>query len=133
MSRHTNNRLTAHEPGRREPLLFLYCAGRGCQPVRVRPTVRYCATPAGRVAYSTAGTGPALLCDSGWITDLSGQLELFSFGSFLEQLAKRFTVIRFDKPGCGLSDRDGIDLSFEGQVDAALAVADAAGASRFRL
>jgi pimeloyl-ACP methyl ester carboxylesterase/DNA-binding CsgD family transcriptional regulator len=73
------------------------------------------------------------LCDSGWITDLRGQLELLSFGSFIERLAERFTVIRYDKPGCGLSDRDGIDLSFEGQVAAALAVADAVGASRFRL
>ena len=99
----------------------------------MRPTVRYCATPAGRVAYSTSGAGPALLCDSGWITHLRGQLELFSFGSFIERLAERFTVIRYDKPGCGLSDRDGIDLSFDGQVAAALAVADAVGAGRFRL
>jgi pimeloyl-ACP methyl ester carboxylesterase/DNA-binding CsgD family transcriptional regulator len=96
-------------------------------------TVRYCATPAGRVAYSTAGGGPALLCDSGWITHLRGQLELLSFGNFVERLAERFTVIRYDKPGCGLSDRDGIDLSFDGQVAAALAVADAVGARRFRL
>jgi pimeloyl-ACP methyl ester carboxylesterase/DNA-binding CsgD family transcriptional regulator len=73
------------------------------------------------------------LCDSGWISDLRGQLELFSFGDFVERLAERFTVIRFDKPGCGLSDRDGIDLSFSGQVSAALAVADAVGAGRFRL
>jgi len=115
------------------PLLQLYCAGLRCQPGRVRPTVRYCATPAGRVAYSTSGAGPALLCDSGWITHLRGQLELFSFGSFIERLAERFTVIRYDKPGCGLSDRDGIDLSFDGQVAAALAVADAVGAGRFRL
>jgi pimeloyl-ACP methyl ester carboxylesterase/DNA-binding CsgD family transcriptional regulator len=99
----------------------------------VRPRVRYCATPAGRVAYSTAGAGTALLCDSGWITHLRGQLELFSFGAFIERLAERFTVIRYDKPGCGLSDRDGIDLSFEGQVAAALAVADAVGAGRFCL
>ena len=99
----------------------------------MRPRVRYCATPAGRVAYSTAGAGPALLCDSGWITHLRGQLELLSFGSFIERLAERFTVIRYDKPGCGLSDRDGVDLSFNGQMTAALAVADAAGAGRFRL
>ena len=97
------------------------------------PRIRYCDTPAGRVAYSTAGTGPPLLCDSGWITHLNGQLELFSFGAFLEGLAERFTVIRYDKPGCGLSDRDEIDLSFDGQVAAALAVADAVGAKRFRL
>ena len=73
------------------------------------------------------------MCDSGWITHLRGQLELFSFGAFVERLAERFTVIRYDKPGCGLSDRDGIDLSFDGQVAAALAVADAVGRRRFRL
>jgi pimeloyl-ACP methyl ester carboxylesterase len=95
--------------------------------------IRYCATPAGRVAYSTAGAGPALLCDSGWITHLHAQLELLSFGDFIGRLAERFTVIRYDKPGCGLSNRDAIDLSFEGQVAAALAVADAVGAERFRL
>jgi pimeloyl-ACP methyl ester carboxylesterase/DNA-binding CsgD family transcriptional regulator len=97
------------------------------------PRIRYCSTPAGRVAYSTSGAGPALLLDTGWITDLRAQLELFSFGAFLERLAERFTVIRYDKPGCGLSDRSGIDLSFDGQVAAALAVADAVGAGRFRL
>ncbi|MGN6175892.1 MAG: alpha/beta fold hydrolase [Streptosporangiaceae bacterium] len=98
----------------------------------MRPRIRYCSTPGGRVAYTTAGSGPALLCDSGWITDLRAQLDLFSFGPFIEQLAERFTLIRYDKPGCGLSDRDGADLSFEGQVAAALAVADATGARRFR-
>ena len=97
------------------------------------PRIRYCNSPAGRVAYSTSGAGPALLLDTGWITDLRAQLELLSFGAFLERLAERFTVIRYDKPGCGLSDRNGIDLSFDGQLAAALAVADAVGASRFRL
>src|SRR5437764_10442909 len=95
--------------------------------------VRYCSTPAGRVAYSAVGGGPPLLCETGWVSHLRGQLELFSFGSFVERLAERFTVIRYDKPGCGLSDRDGIDLSFDGQVAAALAVADAVGAGRFRM
>jgi pimeloyl-ACP methyl ester carboxylesterase/DNA-binding CsgD family transcriptional regulator len=95
--------------------------------------IRYCSTPAGRVAYSVSGTGPALLFDSGWVSHLRGQLELGAFGSFLARLTERFTVIRYDKPGCGLSDRDGIDLSFDGQVAAALAVVDAVGADRFRL
>src|SRR6516165_12693782 len=97
------------------------------------PRVRYCNTPAGRVAYSTSGAGPALLLDTGWITDLRAQLDLFSFGPFLERLGERFTVIRYDKPGCGLSDRDGVELSFDGQVAAALAVADVVGAGRLRL
>jgi hypothetical protein len=84
---------------RGHPLLLLCCVGRGSQPGRVRPRIRYTSTPAGRVAYSTAGAGPALLVDTGWITDLRGQLELYSFGRFIERLAERFTVIRYDKPG----------------------------------
>jgi pimeloyl-ACP methyl ester carboxylesterase len=95
--------------------------------------IRYCATPAGRIAYSAQGTGPPLLCDAGWVTHLRRQMDLFSFSSFVEGLADRFTVIRYDKPGCGLSERDGADLSFDAQVTATLAVADAVGARRFRL
>ena len=117
-----------HDRGKRA---CLYPGCLGCQPGRVRPTIRYTSTPAGRIAYSTSGSGPALLCDSGWVTHLRRQLELFSFGPFVAGLADHFTVIRYDKPGCGLSDRDGIDLSFDAQVAAALAVADAAGAGRF--
>jgi pimeloyl-ACP methyl ester carboxylesterase len=60
-------------------------------------------------------------------------MDLFSFSSFVEGLAERFTVIRYDKPGCGLSERNGADLSFDAQVTATLAVADAVGAGRFRL
>jgi pimeloyl-ACP methyl ester carboxylesterase/DNA-binding CsgD family transcriptional regulator len=94
--------------------------------------IRYCATPSGRVAYSTMGAGPALLLESGWTTHLRQQLELFSFGDFVGQLAEHFTVIRYDKLGCGLSDRDA-DLSFDEQVAAAMAVADAVGARKFSL
>jgi pimeloyl-ACP methyl ester carboxylesterase/DNA-binding CsgD family transcriptional regulator len=79
------------------------------------------------VAFSTTGDGPPLLFESGWVTHLHAQLSLFAFGTFVERLAERFTVIRFDKAGCGLSDRQATDISFEGQVAAALAVADAAG------
>ena len=99
----------------------------------MRPTIRYCTTPAGRVAYSASGAGPPLLFDSGWVSHLRVALELYAFGDFVGRLAERFTVIRYDKPGCGLSDRDGVDLSFDGQVAAALAVADAVGVGRFRL
>jgi pimeloyl-ACP methyl ester carboxylesterase len=95
--------------------------------------VRYCDTPAGRVAYATTGTGPPLLCESGWVTHLRDQLELFAFGDFLARLAERYTVIRYDKPGCGLSDRTDVALTFDAQVATAVAVADAVGAGRFRL
>jgi pimeloyl-ACP methyl ester carboxylesterase/DNA-binding CsgD family transcriptional regulator len=96
----------------------------------VHTAVRYCRSPAGRIAYSVTGAGPALLLDAGWVTHLRAQLDLAAFGEFLALLAARHRVIRFDKPGCGLSDRDG-DMSFEAHVGAALAVVDAVGADRF--
>ncbi|HLK76011.1 MAG TPA: alpha/beta fold hydrolase [Streptosporangiaceae bacterium] len=97
------------------------------------PAIRYCPTSAGRIAYSATGSGPPLLLDPGWVSHVGRQVEWFSFGSFVAGLAERFTVIRYDKPGCGLSDRERADLSFGTQVDVALAVADAMGADRFRL
>ena len=95
--------------------------------------IQYCSTPGGRVAYSTTGTGPALLCDTGWITHLRSQLQLFSYGECVRHLSEQFTVIRYDRPGCGLSDRDRAHLSFDDQVATVVAVADAVGARRFRL
>ena len=88
------------------------------------PTVRDCSTPAGRVAYSTVGSGPPLLCETGWVSHLRGQLELFAFGSFIERLAERFTVIRYDEPGwaCRIETRW---TCRRRQMATALAVADA--------
>jgi pimeloyl-ACP methyl ester carboxylesterase/DNA-binding CsgD family transcriptional regulator len=107
---------------------LLYWRHEGCQPGVVTLAVRYCSTPAGRVAYCVSGTGPPLLCESGWVTHLTAQRDLFAFGEFMDRLAEHFTVIRYDKPGCGLSDRNSTDLSFDAQVGAALAVADEARA-----
>lgn len=79
------------------------------------------------------GSGPILLCDTGWVSHLEKMLEIESFRAFIAPLADRFTVVRYDKAGCGLSDRTGVDLRFEGQVAAMLAVADALSAAKFHL
>ncbi|PZS36744.1 MAG: helix-turn-helix transcriptional regulator, partial [Pseudonocardiales bacterium] len=69
--------------------------------------------------------------DPGWVTHLKAMSSVAGFDDVIGGLSQRFRVIRFDKPGCGLSDRDPTDVSLEGQVAAALAVADAAHAARF--
>jgi pimeloyl-ACP methyl ester carboxylesterase/DNA-binding CsgD family transcriptional regulator len=97
------------------------------------PAIRYCATPAGKVAFSVTGAGPVLLVESGWVTHLRRQLDLFSYRAFLAGLTEQFTVLRYDKPGCGLSDRETSDLSFPAQVSAAIAVTEAAGAGQFAI
>jgi DNA-binding CsgD family transcriptional regulator len=63
-----------------------------------------------RVAYATSGDGPPLLCDLGRIHDLSIFWRHRPYRRFVEALAREFTVVRFDRPGCGLSDRSHADF-----------------------
>lgn len=103
------------------------------QPPPVRQRIRFCPTPAGRVAYSVIGHGPFLLCDTGWVSHLEKMLEIEWSHSFFVALAERFAVVRYDKAGCGLSDRTGVDLTFEAQVRTLAAIVDELKARRFHL
>jgi pimeloyl-ACP methyl ester carboxylesterase/DNA-binding CsgD family transcriptional regulator len=67
--------------------------------------IRFCATGAGRIAYATAGDGPALVFPAWWVSDLESNWEDPSFRSFLLALADRHTVMRYDRIGTGLSER----------------------------
>jgi pimeloyl-ACP methyl ester carboxylesterase/DNA-binding CsgD family transcriptional regulator len=68
------------------------------------------------VAYATAGAGPPLLCDLGRIHHLDVFWRYPPYRRLVEALARDFTVIRFDRPGCGLSDRSAADFSLEGEL-----------------
>jgi len=59
-----------------------------------------------RIAYSETGDGPPLMFVRGWITHLELMWAEPSFRAFMEALAQRFRVIRFDARGNGLSDRE---------------------------
>src|SRR5690349_13870891 len=72
----------------------------------MKPAVRFAATPAGRVAYTVTGRGPALVCVPGWVSHLGLMAESVEHRRFIDALAREHTVITYDKLGCGLSDRD---------------------------
>ena len=57
------------------------------------------------VAYATAGRGPLLLFVGGWLSHLELSWALLPERSFLEALASGRTLVRYDRPGCGMSDR----------------------------
>jgi pimeloyl-ACP methyl ester carboxylesterase/DNA-binding CsgD family transcriptional regulator len=57
------------------------------------------------VATATAGTGPPLLFIGGWLSHLELSWSLREERSFLEALAQGRTLVRYDRLGCGLSDR----------------------------
>jgi pimeloyl-ACP methyl ester carboxylesterase/DNA-binding CsgD family transcriptional regulator len=86
------------------------------------------------VAYATAGTGPPLLLVGGWLSHLELSWALLEERSFLEALATGRTLVRYDRPGCGLSDRsEGLQWSLELERDTLGAVVSEVGHSRFDL
>jgi pimeloyl-ACP methyl ester carboxylesterase/DNA-binding CsgD family transcriptional regulator len=92
--------------------------------------IRFCTSNDGvRLAYAVSGTGPPLLRAPHWITHLEHDAAVW--GHLLEALGRRFTLVRFDQRGCGLSDRNVAEISFEAWVRDLETVADAAGLERF--
>lgn len=89
-------------------------------------------TPAGvEVTYATAGSGPPLLFVGGWLGHLELSWALPAERLFLESLARGRTLLRYDRPGCGLSDRTpGAIPDVETELDVVAAVLASAGVDR---
>jgi pimeloyl-ACP methyl ester carboxylesterase/DNA-binding CsgD family transcriptional regulator len=69
--------------------------------------VRHAAVGDRTVAWSAVGSGSPLVVGGWWASHLALNWEDPAFRSFMHALALRHTVIRYDRPGTGLSDRDG--------------------------
>ena len=83
------------------------------------PEIRFFRDGTGqRVAYAVQGEGPPLLCTAWWVSHVEDDWALPGFRQFFSALAEQHTVIRYDRPGAGLSDRerDRVDLPSEVQT-----------------
>ena len=67
--------------------------------------IRFCAVGGSRVAYATVGSGPPLLLPALWVSHLELEWGFAEYRAFVSALARRRTVIRYDRLGTGLSDR----------------------------
>lgn len=95
-------------------------------------------SPAGaRVAYAVAGSGPPLVYVSGWLGHLELSWALPAERAYYEALADGRTLIRYDKPGTGLSSAEAgtapRPYGMEQELDALRAVIAASGVERFDL
>jgi len=102
--------------------------------IAFKQAIRFCKSRGGvRLAYSTIGDGPQLVQTANWLTHLEYDWENPHWRPTLERLATGRTLIRYDGRGCGLSDRDVEDISFDAFLRDLETVADAAGLERFDL
>ena len=89
------------------------------------PDIHFCRSATGaRLAFATFGEGPVLLITPPWISSLEVQLEDPAWMGFYSRLARHHTVLAYDKQGCGLSERERTDFSWERDVEDARTVVD---------
>jgi pimeloyl-ACP methyl ester carboxylesterase/predicted Ser/Thr protein kinase len=69
------------------------------------PEVRYCSTEDGTsIAYAVHGSGPILVRVLGWFTHLEMEWAWPALRLMWERLAEKYTVVRYDGRGIGLSN-----------------------------
>ena len=96
--------------------------------------IGFCQVPDGtKIAYATLGTGSPILKAANWLNHLELDWNSPIWGSSFAELARQRMLVRYDERGCGLSDWDVDDLSFEAFVEDLEAVADKLGLERFPL
>jgi pimeloyl-ACP methyl ester carboxylesterase/DNA-binding CsgD family transcriptional regulator len=96
--------------------------------------IRFCKAQDGvRLAYAVSGKGPPLVMSATWLTHLEHQWRSLAWRPWLETFVHDHKLLRYDARGCGLSDRDAPDLSFENWVRDFERVIDAAGFDRFAI
>ncbi len=86
-----------------------------------------------RLAYASSGSGPTLIKAATWLSHLEYDWESPVWSHLLHDLSARCHFVRYDERGCGLSDWQADDLSFESWVRDLETVADAIGVERFGL
>jgi pimeloyl-ACP methyl ester carboxylesterase/DNA-binding winged helix-turn-helix (wHTH) protein len=96
--------------------------------------VTFCRTTDGvNLAVATAGDGLPVVKTGTWLTHIEYDWQSPVWCPLLTHLSARFRLIRYDPRGCGLSDREVADISFQALVHDLEAVVDALGLERFAL
>ena len=100
----------------------------------MRQETRFCTTPDGvRIAYAATGKGPPLVKAANYLSHLEFDWESPVWRHFLDAMSTDTTLIRYDERGCGLSDWDAPDFSFDAWVRDLESVVDATGVEQFPL
>lgn len=84
-----------------------------------------------RLAYASSGSGaPVVIKAATWLSHLEQDWESPVWKHLLQSMSERSTFVRYDERGCGLSDWEVADLSFESWVQDLGTIVDAVGAEQ---
>jgi pimeloyl-ACP methyl ester carboxylesterase/DNA-binding CsgD family transcriptional regulator len=73
-----------------------------------------------RIAYALSGDGPPLVAAAWWLSHLELDWRDESFRRFWELLAEGYSLVRYDRAGVGMSDREGLDVQLTADSEVAL-------------
>ncbi len=96
--------------------------------------LRFCTSSDGvSLAYATIGSGPALLKAANWLSHIEFDWRSPIWRHWIDAFSRTHTFVRYDTRGCGLSDRNPAEISFESWIHDLEAVVDATKLERFPL
>jgi pimeloyl-ACP methyl ester carboxylesterase/DNA-binding winged helix-turn-helix (wHTH) protein len=99
-----------------------------------RQHIAFCRAADGvRLAYAVAGEGPPLVRAANWMTHLGYDIESPVWRHWVRELADGHNFIRYDERGCGLSDWEAGEFTFDDWVTDLESVVEALGLERFPL
>ena len=104
------------------------------EPAPLRQHIAFCQAADGvQLAYAVVGEGPPLVRAANWMTHLGYDIESPVWRHWVRDLSLKYTFIRYDERGCGLSDWDATDFSFDDWVADLESVVEALALERFPL
>ena len=84
----------------------------------IRQQIRYVRTRDGvQLAWADAGQGPLLVKAANWLTHLEYDWESPVWSHWMRFFSEHFRFVRYDERGCGMTDWNVGDLSFERWVE----------------
>lgn len=104
-------------------------------PALLQQTVRFChTTDEVAIAYAVSGKDkPVLVKAANWLSHLEHDCSSPVWAHWWQELSHRFRLVRYDERGCGLSDWDVGEFSFESWVSDLTHIVNAAKLDRFAL
>jgi pimeloyl-ACP methyl ester carboxylesterase/DNA-binding CsgD family transcriptional regulator len=109
-------------------------AGDRSDATPIKQRITFCRARDGtRIARATIGKGPPLISVTPWLSHVEFDARSPVWIHWLRELSRNHTYIRYDRRGCGLSDRVLPALSFDAWLDDLQTVADDLNLKRFAL